>query len=64
MWPLIQNDVLLNYNVDYLINMATKKWNVSLVCQVFLPFEVDTILKIPLSYRLPTDQHFWLHIKR
>ena len=46
------------------INPLTKWWNVSLVKTSFLPFEVDSILRIPLSYSMPEDKLIWLGNKR
>ena len=35
-----------------------------LVKSIFLPFEVEFILKIPISYSLPEDQLIWMGNKR
>ena len=35
-----------------------------MVRRFFLPFEVDTILNIPLSYNLPEDSIIWMGNKR
>ena len=58
-----------NNNPDFpmifaLIDPLTKWWNVSLVRAMFLPFEVDSILRIPLSYSMPEDKLIWLGNKR
>ena len=50
--------------VSALIDPLTKWWNVSLVKTSFLPFEVDSILRIPLSYSMPKDKLIWLGNKR
>ena len=42
--------------VSTLIDPLTKWWNVSLVRATFLPFEVDSILRIPLSYSMLEDK--------
>nr|POE90993.1 hypothetical protein CFP56_05366 [Quercus suber] len=48
--------------VSTLIDQDTKHWKAGLVKETFLPFEVDTILSIPLSYSLPDDNLicFWV----
>ena len=46
--------------VSSLINPMTKWWNVDLIRTIFLPFEVETILKIPLSRTLPEDKIIWI----
>ncbi|XP_023872147.1 uncharacterized protein LOC111984763 [Quercus suber] len=46
--------------VSSLIDPMTKWWRVNLVRATFLPFEADTILKIPLSHDLPEDKINWL----
>ncbi|XP_023884264.1 uncharacterized protein LOC111996510 [Quercus suber] len=46
--------------VSSLIDPTTKWWRVNLVRATFLPFEADTILKIPLSHDLPEDKIIWL----
>ena len=38
----------------------TKWWNVDLIRTTFLPFEVETILKIPLSRTLPENKIIWI----
>ena len=50
--------------VSALIDPLTKWWNVSLVRASFLPFEVDSILRIPLSYSMPEDKLIWVGNKR
>nr|POF20470.1 hypothetical protein CFP56_63887 [Quercus suber] len=43
-----------------LINVETKWWKTDLVRSIFLPFEAESILKIPISYSLPKDQLIWM----
>ncbi|XP_023893347.1 uncharacterized protein LOC112005329 [Quercus suber] len=50
--------------VASLIDEDTKWWKSDLVRSIFLPFEADSILKIPISYNLPDDQLIWLGNKR
>ena len=46
--------------VSSLINPMTKWWDVDLIRSTFLPFEVETILKISLSRTLPEDKIIWI----
>ena len=46
--------------VSALIDQDTKRWKADLVKKIFLPFEADTILSIPLCYSLPNDKLIWL----
>ena len=46
--------------VSSLIDPMTKWWIMNLIRATFLPFEADTILKIPLSHDLPEDKIIWL----
>ena len=50
--------------VSTLIDQETKSWKADLVRRTFLPFEVDTILGIPLSYSLLEDMHIWTGNKK
>ena len=50
--------------VSSLIDKETKWWKPNVVRTLFLPFEADTILKIPLSQRLPEDTLIWIGNKR
>ena len=43
-----------------LIDEDTKRWKVDTLKSLFLPFEVETILNIPLSYNLPKDKIIWV----
>ena len=47
-----------------LIDSESKRWKVDLVRSLFLPFEANTILNIPLSYNLPEDKIIWIGNKR
>lgn len=44
-----------NLEVGALIDLISRSWNEGLVKQMFLPFEADRVLSIPLSHRLPDD---------
>lgn len=46
--------------VTSLINPITKWRKVDLIRVAFLPFEAETILRIPLSHNLPKDKIIWL----
>ena len=50
--------------VSSLIDQETKWWKPNVVRMLFLPFEADTILKIPLSQNLPADSLIWIGNKR
>ena len=50
--------------VSSLINPMTKWWNVDLIRTTFLPFEAETILKIPLSRTLLEDKIIWIGNRR
>ena len=45
--------------VSSLIDEDTKWWKADIVYSLFLPFEANTILSIPLSYILPEDILIW-----
>lgn len=45
--------------VGSLINPILKTWNIEVISQLFLPFEQERILSIPLSSRLPDDCLCW-----
>lgn len=49
----------IDLEVGSLINPITKSWNEVLLSQLFLRFEVDRILSIPLSHRLHEDYLCW-----
>lgn len=42
--------------VSALIDHETRRWKVELILAVFLPFEANTILNMPLSYNLPEEE--------
>ena len=46
--------------VSALIDEGSKRWKVDALKALFLPFEVETILNIPLSYNLPKDKLIWV----
>ena len=50
--------------VSALIDADTKRWKVDTLKSLFLPFEVETILNIPLSYSLPEDKIIWVGNRR
>ena len=47
-----------------LINGETRRWKMDMVKSLFLPFEEETILNIPLSYNLPKDKIIWVGNKK
>ena len=50
--------------VSSLIYNDIKWWKVDMVRSIFLPFEANTILKIPMSYNLPEDSLIWIGNKK
>ena len=50
--------------VSALIDEATRRWKVDTLKSLFLPFEVETILNIPLNYNLPEDKIIWVGNKK
>ena len=50
--------------VSTLIDAENKRWKADLVRSLFLPFEANTILNIPLSYNLPEDKIICIGNKR
>ena len=50
--------------VSSLIDQETKWWKTSVVRALFLPFEANTILEIPLSQNFPEDNFIWIGNKR
>ena len=50
--------------VSALIDEDTRRWKVDTLKSLFLPFEVETILNILLSYSLPEDKIIWVGNKR
>ena len=45
--------------VDSLLDREGGGWNKNLVCSVFLPYEAETILSIPISHTFPEDAITW-----
>ena len=45
--------------VSDLIGVEKKSWNLDILNQVFLPFEVEIIEGIPLSNHMPVDKKIW-----
>ena len=45
--------------VDILIDADHVTWRADLVKELFLDFEVESILSIPLSTRMPRDKLVW-----
>ena len=50
--------------VSSLIDKDTRRWKADIVRSLFLPFEAQTILNIPLSFNLPEDTIGWIENKR
>lgn len=50
--------------VSFLIDVDTKRWRAGLIRAIFLPFEAETILSIPLCYSLPDGSIVWIGNKR
>ena len=50
--------------VEYFIDRETGGWDTSAVKNVFLPFEVEAILSIPISPSLPKDALIWAWTKK
>ena len=46
--------------VSSLIDPNTRWWKAEVLHATFLPFEVDTILRILLSYNFPEDKLIWI----
>lgn len=49
----------LDSKVCDLIDVEKKCWELNLLNRNFLPFEVELIVGIPLSVRLPDDRQVW-----
>lgn len=47
-----------------LIDVDTKRWRRDRLENIFLPFEVETILNIPIIYHLPKDSITWMGNKK
>ena len=50
--------------VSSLIDEDTKMWRMDRLIEIFFPFEVNTILNIPLSHHLPEDSIIWVVNKK
>ena len=59
--PQLFDDFLM---VLALIDEDTRRWKVDTLKSLFLPFEVETILNILLSYSLPEDKIIWVGNKK
>ena len=46
--------------VSSLIDPMTRWWRVDMIRATFLPFEADSILRIPLSHNLLEDKIIWI----
>lgn len=46
--------------VSSLIDPATKWWSAKVIKATFLPFEAETILKLPLNRNFPEDKLIWM----
>ncbi|XP_023878442.1 uncharacterized protein LOC111990905 [Quercus suber] len=58
-----------NHNTEFpmvssLVDLDTKWWKTDVLRSTFLPFEVEIILKIPLSHNLPEDKLIWVGNKK
>ena len=67
--PLTGSSPPQNHNLEFLIvssliDLETKWWRIDVLRATFLPFEVETILKIPLSHNLLEDKIIWIGNKR
>ena len=49
----------VDLRVSELIDMENRCWNLHLLQQLFLLFEVEEICSIPLGYSLPSDKQIW-----
>lgn len=50
--------------VSSLINEDTHWWKVNVIHSLFLPFEAEAILRIPLSFNFPEDKLIWTRNKK
>ena len=50
--------------VSAFIDHESKKWKAEIICALFLPFEAEAILNIPLSFNLPEDKLIWVGNKK
>lgn len=49
----------IDLRVGALIDHTTRRWNEQLIATLLAPFEVDRVLGIPLSHRMPSDNLCW-----
>ena len=47
-------------NVEQLIDRNSMTWRHDMLNQVFMPWDVEIIMKIPLSSRCPRDSIIWI----
>ena len=50
--------------VSPLIDLVSRWWKIQAIRTLFLPFEADTILKIPLNHNLPKNKLIWIGNRR
>ena len=50
--------------VDTLLDRESRGWDISAVKNVFLPYEVEAILSIPISPSFPEDALIWAWSKK
>ena len=50
--------------VSALIDIEKRSWKADLVRSMFLPFEANTIINMPLSHNLPEDKIIWVGNRR
>lgn len=60
-YEVISPRLFLNQDtrVSKLIHIERKCWKEEVICQIFLPVDVEAILGIPLSIRMPGDCLIW-----
>jgi hypothetical protein len=56
-------DLPLDAKVSTLMCGTPPSWNVDLIWQIFLPYDAEAILHIPLSERAPVDKGYWHEAK-
>ena len=56
--PLFHKVLPKYANVADLIDTDLKNWKVDLIKSIFLPFEVSSILDIPINYRFVSNSLF------
>ena len=50
--------------VSSLIDLNTRWWKIDYIRALFLPVDVEAILKIPLSFNMPDDRIIWIGNKK